>query len=120
MGGRGWLVLGFAACACVFVSLCVCLLCGAVSRRVSPVVARYFLFVVHHKFVVDCLSLCCALLWLCCVGEERRRVYASNASPCVRAKRLLVYQHHADLYKTCGRGAGTHGDVLNVHTFFFF
>ena len=37
-------------CVCVCVCLCVCvrLLCGAVSCRVSRVVARYFLFVVRQ------------------------------------------------------------------------
>ena len=133
VSGRGWLVLGFAACAClcVFVSLClcVCLLCGAVSCLVSRVVARYFMFVVRHKsFVVDCPSLCCALL-LCvavcgcvvcgCVlaGEG---VYASNLSPCVRSKRPFVYRYHAHMRYTCERGTGTHWDVLNVHKVFFF
>ena len=33
---------------CVCVCLHVCLLCGAVSCRVSRVVARYFLCVVRH------------------------------------------------------------------------
>ena len=52
-------------CVCVCVSLC--LLCGAVSRRVSHVVARYVLFVVRDwSLVVDCPSLCCALLSACC------------------------------------------------------
>ena len=55
------------ACACACASSC--LLCGAVSRRVSRVVARYFLFVVRESLVVDCPSLCCALLFCvvaCC------------------------------------------------------
>ena len=48
---------------CVCVSLC--LFCGAVSRRVSRVVARHVLFVVRDKsIVVDCPSLCCPL-WFC-------------------------------------------------------
>ena len=53
-------------CVCVCASLC--LLCGAVSRRVSRVVARYVLFVVRDlSLVVDCLSLRCAL-WFCVVA----------------------------------------------------
>ena len=48
-------------CMCMCVSLC--LLWGAVSRRVSSVVARYLLFVIRDwSFVVGCPSLCCALL----------------------------------------------------------
>ena len=54
------------SCACASVCLCVCLLCGAVSCRVSRVVARYFLFVVRHmSLVVDvlrCVVLCCSVL----------------------------------------------------------
>ena len=44
-----------------------------------------------------------------------------NTSPCVRSKRPRVYRHHAHTCgNTCARGAGTHGDVLNVHTVTFF
>ena len=46
-------------------------------------------------------------------------VYASNASPCVRSKRFRVYRHQAHMFHTCGLGARTHADVLNVHTVFF-
>ena len=48
MGGDGccwWAVAGgwcLASCVCVCVYLCVCLLCGAVSCRVSRIVARFF------------------------------------------------------------------------------
>ena len=31
-------------------------------------------------------------------------------------KRLRVHRHHARMWYTCGRGAGTHRDVMNVHT----
>ena len=36
--------------------------------------------------------------------------------PCVRSKRPRVYRHQAHMYEKCGLGAGTHADVLNVHT----
>ena len=40
-----------------------------------------------------------------------------NTSPCVRSKRLRLYRHNAHTcVNMCARGAGTHGDVLNVHT----
>ena len=56
-----WKAMNICMCTCVCVSMC--LLCGAVSRRVSRVVARYVLFVVRDwSLVVDCPSLCCALL----------------------------------------------------------
>ena len=38
------------------------------------------------------------------------------APPCVDSKRLRVYRHHAHMFYTCGRGASSHGDVLNAHT----
>ena len=45
------------------VCVSLCLLCGAVSRRVSRVVARYVLFVVRDKsLVVDCPSLRCSVV----------------------------------------------------------
>ena len=55
-------------------------------------------------------------------GREGERVSASIASPCVRSKRPRVYRHQAHqahIFHTCGLGAlgaGTHADVLNVHT----
>ena len=36
------------------------------------------------------------------------RVYVQNVSVCIGTTRTCV--------STCGRGAGTHGDVSNVHT----
>ena len=36
--------------------------------------------------------------------------------PCLRSKRFRVYWHQAHMFPTCGLGAGTHGDVLNLHT----
>ena len=43
--------------------------------------------------------------------------YRWKTSPCVRSKRPRLYRHHAHTcFNMCARGAGTHGDVLNVHT----
>ena len=40
-----------------------------------------------------------------------------NTSPCVRSRRPRVYRHNAHTcFNMCARGAGTHGDVLNVLT----
>ena len=36
--------------------------------------------------------------------------------PCLRSKRFRVYWHQAHMFPTCGLGARTHGDVLNLHT----
>ena len=44
------------------------------------------------------------------------RAYVQNAPPCVDSKRPCVYRHHAACGNTCARGAGTYGDVLNLHT----
>ena len=73
-----------------------------------------------------CLCLCSVVwfglfgfAWACaglCVLGGGEGVYASNASPCVRSKRFRVYRHQAHMFHTCGLGAGTHGNVLNVHT----
>ena len=59
------------------------------------------------------------IVWVClglCVLGGGERVYASNASPCVRSKRFRVYGQQAHMFHTCGLGAGTHADVLNVNT----
>ena len=37
-----------------------------------------------------------------------RRVYIQNVS--------VFYQQNVHMYKTCGRVAGKHGDVLTAHT----
>ena len=61
-------------------------------------------------------------VWVClglCVLGGGEGVYTSNAFPCVRSKRFRVYRHQAHMFHTCGLGAGTHADVLNVHTGFF-
>ena len=43
-----------------------------------------------------------------CVHSKRPLVYVRNVSVCTGTTRICVI--------TCGRGAGTHGDVLNLHT----
>ena len=39
-----------------------------------------------------------------------------KTSPCVGSKRIRVYRQNARMLNTCGRSAGTHGCVLNLHT----
>ena len=63
-----------------------------------------------------CEPAACERPMVVCVGGEGERVSASIASPCVHSKRPRVYRHHAHMFHTCGLGAGTHADVLNVHT----
>ena len=55
--------------------------------------------------------------------RERRRERRENppvctfkTPPCVRSGRLRVYRQQARMSWTCGPVAGTHGDVLTVHT----
>ena len=103
---------------CLFVVWCRVMSC--VARRCS----LFFSFVTcrHLSLVVDCLSLCCALLFcvvfgLCCVVcvvvcvwgggiEHATRVYVKNA--------LRVYQHHAHMFRHVGLVAGTHGVFQRV------
>ena len=107
----GWLVV-VVAVADVLLLLLMCVrwlyLCGGCG----------WLLVWFHCLAV---WLVCSFgfAWACvglCVLGGGERVYASNASPCVRSKRFRVYWQHAHMFHTCGLGAGTHADVLNVHT----
>ena len=50
--------------------------------------------------VVLCVVLCCVVCGVVC-DVQNVPVCVGNTSTCVT---------------TCGRGAGTHGDVLNLHT----
>ena len=116
-------------CVCLFVCLLVCWLCGAVSCRVSRVVARYFLSVVRHSSsVVDCLSLCCALLLCVAVSGcvllgrgrggrgvciERVSVCTFKTFPCVPAPR----PHVSYIWVWCWY---TRGRCERTHVFFFF
>ena len=91
---------------CLSVSLCFCLslsLCLSVSVWCC----------------VLCCVLCCVVLYCVCGVVCGAAGHAENASvcrfktsPCVPAPRGCV--------TTCGRGVGTHGDVLNLHTETFF
>ena len=70
-----------------------------------------------------CLSLSVSLC-LCCVVCVVSPCVCSKTPPCVRSKRLRVKIQNVPVctgttpacVTTCGRGAGTHGDVLNAHT----
>ena len=96
---------------CLRVSVFVCLL-------VCFLAFRFCFFLV---WLVGCCGwyVCLGLLglvWACvcweegngCMHRTRLRVYVS--------KRFRVYWQHAHMFHTCGLGAGTHADVLNVHT----
>ena len=98
----GWLVVAVAVdvCALVVFVWWLWVVVGSVSLFGCVV----------GMFVWVCLGLCA------CVLGGGERVYASNAPPCVRSKRFRVYWQHAHMFHTCGLGAGTHADVLNVHT----
>ena len=64
---------------------------------------------------------CCGGLWCVVVCVV---CVCGVVSPCVRSKRLRVLVQNVPVctgttrtcVTTCGRGAGTHGDVLNLHT----
>ena len=51
-----------------------------------------------------------------CMRHAEKIVSRLKTPLCVHSRRLVVYRHHVHMYKTCGRVAGTHGALLNVHT----
>ena len=97
-----FLVLSSLFFSCLVLSLFLCLslslsvsLCLSLSLSLSP-----------------CGVVCCGVVWCVwcprvCV-QKRLRVYVQNASVCAGTTPACV--------TTCGLGAGTHGDVLNLHT----
>ena len=88
---------------CLFsVSLCLSLFSVSLSLCLS-VCLRVVLCV-----VVLCVSPCVRSKTPPCVRSKRLRVYVQNVSVCIGTTPACV--------TTCGLGAGTHGDVLNVHT----
>ena len=96
------LVFSFSLCFCLRVvslwSWCVFGVCGVAWLGLAWLVVRH--------------------------GEKHVKtpVCTFKTSPCVRSKRPRVYRHQAHqarMYEKCGLGAlgaGTHADVLNVHT----
>ena len=60
-------------------------------------------------------GMCLVCVW--CEGCTVCRVCGGTLKnpQCVHSKRPRVYRQHVHMYQTCGRGASTHGDVLNVH-----
>ena len=75
------------------------------------------------RCVVACGSGCmwlCAWSWLwrvwCGALKPAPPPCPSKTPQCVQTRRLRVYQQQVHMFYTCERVAGTHGDVLNVHT----
>ena len=66
------------------------------------------------------VSLCLCLRVMLCVlyvGVHVVSVVWHSEKPRVSVQNVpRVYRHHAHMINTCGRGARTHGDVLNEHT----
>ena len=80
-------------------------------------------FSVHFLCLCLSVSVCCCVLLrvgvcgvcgVCCVW----RVGTQKKTPCVDSKVPVCTGTTRTRVTTCGR-AGTHGDVLNVHTVFF-
>ena len=74
---------------------------------------------VHVVLCVDvvlCVVCCCVLLCVHVVLVKLGTVCPFKTPPCVRSGRLRVYRQQARMSKTFGPVAGTHGDVLTVHT----
>ena len=76
-----------------------------------------------------CVMWCVSLWWWCRCGRgvvgvlrhgeknvKKKPCTRSKRFPCVDSKRPRVCRHQAHMLKTCGLGASTHGNVLNVNT----
>ena len=87
-------------CACVL-SVCVC---GVCAEGVCGMCGGV-------RFVVWCVLSVCGAAW----QAEKPSVCRFKTSPCVGSKRFRVYKQNARMCSTCGRFAGTHGSVLNLH-----
>ena len=104
-------------CACGVVCGCVVLVCAC------GVVCACVLWCVCCVFCVVCLWVCGVLFFVCvymwCWWSLARGkppcVYVQNASVCTVRTSPCVRQQ-ARMSKTFGPVAGTHGDVLTVHT----
>ena len=63
----------------------------------------------------------CLCVFLCVLLHTEKNVKKNRVWI---QRRLRVYIQNVPVYtgttRTCARGAGTHGDVLNPHTVFFF
>ena len=51
-----------------------------------------------------------------CVLGVCGAAWHAEKNPCVGSKRFRVCRQSARMLNTCGRFAGTHGSVLNLHT----
>ena len=104
-----WSCLSFSVSVCLslFLSLCLCLrvvVCGVC------VVSCGLCAVCCACWCGCCCCVWCVVVFGCVVWHaEKTSVCRFKTSPCVPAPRLACV-------KTCGRGVGTHGDVLNLHT----
>ena len=95
----------------IFISLHICRsLSIPVTVCLSPCDVVLCWCCVVDIIVCECMCGVCGVvfvLWCWCTLEK---------PPCVDSKRPRVYRQHVHMSKTCGRVAGTHGDVLNRHT----
>ena len=125
-------------CVCVVCGVCVvcvvgvrgvvdgrgvCLVCLCVVCVVCVVCVLCVLCVLCVVVVVVCVWCVCVCVCVCCGTlkkcrkktrvwvQKRHRVYVQNVPLYTSTTRTCV--------STCARGAGTHGDVLNVHTVAF-
>ena len=90
----------------VFSVVCGCVLCVVLCVCVG---------VVWVVSVCACGVVVRVCVW-CCMARGIHPVCRFKTPPCVRSGRLRVYRQRAHMCSTCGPVAGTHGDVLTVHT----
>ena len=66
--------------------------------------------------VCVCLCVWCGVVCAVWCGTLKTPVCRLKTPPCVHSKRPVYAGNTRTCVETCTRGAGTHGDVLNVHT----
>ena len=102
----GMCVLCFDVVVCCAVSLCVVLVLVLMLNVLSVV---WYVCVVCVVCAVWCVCVVCVWRGL---ARGTPPVCRLKTSPCVGSKRIREYRENARVCSTCGRFAGTHGDVL--------
>ena len=101
-----------SVCGCVFVGVCVCV-CVFLCFGWLVLLLGWLVGVVLCVGVVVAVAVVCGV-WrgrlknLRVYVQNVLRVYVQDVPVCTGTTPACV--------STCGRGAGTHGDVLNAHT----
>ena len=92
--------------------------CGVVWCVACRVCSSIFLSFSLSPCDLVCVSVCVSVCVVCAVrcGTLKTPVCRLKTPPCVHSKRPVYAGNTRTCFSTCARGAGTHGEVLNVHT----